>query len=508
MANDCRLEVACDAGGVWEPGYCPGQTSIKEDAMNLLSDTQGIASRFSDYIDDLRDVFRCNGVDFGSPENFFAFARTMKKHGGLCRDVARVAKAVTEKETNVSLRTIITIIAVASGGVEIATSDREMSVPIDRVADSLIREGVCSPLHADDPDSLSSNLMVHHPEPIYSRVATGDTGMEFGSVDALTESLTRLELSNLQLKIYLDSIDRQIDRIEPELKIVRSPVSPDDSTDHAGAGFFETVPSETNFRVQNHLFKSNEWYRAATGVWRDFRSYFLRTSFTLPILIGACTLMLAAIFFFWVFGHDTSYAVVRPVDPALEGEGVTAGGSSVAPAVSKPSAILTQGARIGGSASRYSSPYRRADRSTDKSPRSEKKPAQIALKSPSAADDSETAPGMATNTSDVSGGTDRISYLNQPVDVSSGVMAANLVSAPKPSYPALASLTRTHGSVVMRALISRDGSVEHVQVIQGHRLLRGAAKSAVRNWRYRPYKMNGVPVDVATTVSVDFNLHR
>ncbi len=476
--------------------------------MNLLSDTQGIASRFSDYIDDLRDVFRCNGVDFGSPEDFFAFARTMKKHGGLCRDVARVAKAVTEKETNVSLRTIITIIAVASGGAEIATSDREMSVPIDRVADSLIREGVCRPLHSDDADSLRSNLMVNHPEPIYSRAAPGDTGMEFGSLDTLTESLTRLELSNLQLKIYLDSIDRQIDRIEPGLKIVRAPVSPDDSTDRARAGFFETVPSETNFRVQNHPFKSNEWYRAATGVWRDFRSYFLRTSFTLPILIGACTLMLAATFFFWVSGRDTSYAVVRSAEPALEGEGVNAGGSSVAPAVNKPSAILTQGARIGGSASRYSSPYRRADRSTDSSPRSAKKLAQIALKSPSVADDSETAPGMATDTSDVSGGADRISYLSQPVDVSSGVMAANLVSAPKPSYPALASLTRTHGSVVMRAVISRDGSVERVQVIQGHRLLRGAAKSAVRNWRYRPYKMNGVPVDVATTVSVDFNLHR
>ena len=116
-------------------------------------------------------------------------------------------------------------------------------------------------------------------------------------------------------------------------------------------------------------------------------------------------------------------------------------------------------------------------------------------------------PLPTADTSDVSGDPDRVSDLNHPVDVSSGVMAANLVSAPKPSYPTLASLTRTQGSVVMRAMISKDGSVEHVQVIQGHRLLRGAAKSAVRNWRYRPYKINGVPVDVATTVSVDFSLH-
>jgi TonB family protein len=99
------------------------------------------------------------------------------------------------------------------------------------------------------------------------------------------------------------------------------------------------------------------------------------------------------------------------------------------------------------------------------------------------------------------------SLSNRPVDVSSGVMAANLLSAPKPSYPTLASLTRTQGNVVMQAVISKEGTVEELHVIKGHRLLRGAAKNAVRNWRYRPYKIDGVPVEVATTVSVDFSLH-
>jgi protein TonB len=97
---------------------------------------------------------------------------------------------------------------------------------------------------------------------------------------------------------------------------------------------------------------------------------------------------------------------------------------------------------------------------------------------------------------------------NHLVNVSSGVMAANLVSSPKPSYPTLASITRTQGNVVMQAVISKSGTVEHLHVIEGHRLLRGAAKSAVRNWRYRPYKIGGVPVEVATIVSVDFSLHR
>jgi TonB family protein len=86
-------------------------------------------------------------------------------------------------------------------------------------------------------------------------------------------------------------------------------------------------------------------------------------------------------------------------------------------------------------------------------------------------------------------------------------MAANVLSAPQPSYPKLASLTRMQGPVVMQAIISKEGTIEDVHVIKGHRLLRGAATNAVRTWRYRPYLINGQPVQVATTVSVDFKLH-
>jgi TonB family protein len=124
---------------------------------------------------------------------------------------------------------------------------------------------------------------------------------------------------------------------------------------------------------------------------------------------------------------------------------------------------------------------------------------------------------MANGTTEIANGSDSSSddgegvgsvpLPRRPVDVSAGVMAANLLLAPEPSYPKLATLTRTQGSVVMQAVISKEGTVEEVHVIKGHRLLRGAAKSAVRNWRYRPYKVDGVPVEVATTVSVDFNLH-
>ena len=91
--------------------------------------------------------------------------------------------------------------------------------------------------------------------------------------------------------------------------------------------------------------------------------------------------------------------------------------------------------------------------------------------------------------------------------VSSGVMAANLISAPNPDYPTLARLTHTQGEVIIQAVISRDGRVSTTHVLSGHRLLRGAAVDAVKRWRYRPYVSDGHPVDVATIIRVDFRAH-
>jgi protein TonB len=82
-------------------------------------------------------------------------------------------------------------------------------------------------------------------------------------------------------------------------------------------------------------------------------------------------------------------------------------------------------------------------------------------------------------------------------------MAGNLISATPPSYPTLARLTHIRGPVVLQIDISRNGTVQDLHVIKGHRLLRGAAMTAVRTWRYRPYLAHGTATEVATVVSVD-----
>jgi protein TonB len=76
----------------------------------------------------------------------------------------------------------------------------------------------------------------------------------------------------------------------------------------------------------------------------------------------------------------------------------------------------------------------------------------------------------------------------------------------QPDYPPLARQARIQGAVVLQAVISRDGAIENLQVLSGHPMLVQAAVQAVRQWRYRPYVLNGEPVEVETQVTVNFVL--
>jgi len=86
------------------------------------------------------------------------------------------------------------------------------------------------------------------------------------------------------------------------------------------------------------------------------------------------------------------------------------------------------------------------------------------------------------------------------------VQHANLVHQVKPSYPQLARTVRVQGSVILEAIIDREGRVENLKVLSGHPLLVPAAFEAVQQWRYRPTLLNGQPVEVLTQVTVNFSL--
>jgi protein TonB len=88
----------------------------------------------------------------------------------------------------------------------------------------------------------------------------------------------------------------------------------------------------------------------------------------------------------------------------------------------------------------------------------------------------------------------------------SRVMEGNLIYRVQPQYPPLARQARIQGIVVLRAMISREGRIENLQVITGHPLLVKSAMDAVLQWRYRPYYLNNEPVEVETQVTVNFTL--
>ena len=94
----------------------------------------------------------------------------------------------------------------------------------------------------------------------------------------------------------------------------------------------------------------------------------------------------------------------------------------------------------------------------------------------------------------------------QRVRVSQGVSAGLLVRRVNPTYPPLARQARISGQVVLRAVIAKDGSIENLTLVSGHPMLAPAAIDAVKQWKYRPYLLNGEPVEVDTEVLVNFTL--
>ncbi|HVP43106.1 MAG TPA: TonB family protein [Terriglobales bacterium] len=94
----------------------------------------------------------------------------------------------------------------------------------------------------------------------------------------------------------------------------------------------------------------------------------------------------------------------------------------------------------------------------------------------------------------------------QRVRVSSGVQAGNLINKVQPVYPQIAKNARIQGQVILQAVISKAGVVENLRAVSGHPMLIPAAVEAVKQWRYKPYFLNGEPVEVETTIQVNFTL--
>ena len=94
----------------------------------------------------------------------------------------------------------------------------------------------------------------------------------------------------------------------------------------------------------------------------------------------------------------------------------------------------------------------------------------------------------------------------QKLRVSQGVAEGNLLRKIEPQYPQMAKVAHIQGDVILAATISKNGTIENLHQISGHPILVQAAMEAVKQWRYKPYLLNGEPVEVETTIKVSFKM--
>jgi protein TonB len=94
-----------------------------------------------------------------------------------------------------------------------------------------------------------------------------------------------------------------------------------------------------------------------------------------------------------------------------------------------------------------------------------------------------------------------------PLPVGGNVQSAKLIKAPAPTYPAIAKSARIQGTVVLQAIIGKDGSIRNLKVLSAASpLLVSSAMDAVKQWVYRPTLLNQEPVEVITEITVNFAL--
>jgi protein TonB len=126
-------------------------------------------------------------------------------------------------------------------------------------------------------------------------------------------------------------------------------------------------------------------------------------------------------------------------------------------------------------------------------------------------------PGAPDGGEDVSGGTGtnsmpivpppvEVRHTSAPIRRTEGYMEASLTHRVQPLYPVVAKTAHISGVVRLRAIIATNGSVRQLEVLSGNLILAQSAVAAVREWRYRPTRLDGNDVEVETFITVNFVL--
>ena len=312
----------------------------------------------------------------------------------------------------------------------------------------------------------------------------------------LRQTLTRLEINTLQVKLHLESIEQRISKIEPPSDAVPTatpslpepllhsrtaePIADKISQSSVEAlPVFEPEPAAHSRAVFSHQPPPAQPLQSESD---DFSppTFAYGTEKRTLIPIGVFLVLAAIVVALLLFGHS--------------GHGQTF-----------LQTAMSRLERVGAFFS--STPETAADAPTAASP-STPAPASASTAAPKNKIGSTTTRSAASDSAGTVASPDAqtISGSRKLRYVPANVMEGNLLSAPRPEYPPRARVAHIEGQVIMQATISRSGSIKTLHVINGPQPLRSAAIDAVRHWRYRPFSVDGRPMEVATTVYVNFSL--
>ena len=254
--------------------------------------------------------------------------------------------------------------------------------------------------------------------------------------------------------------------------------------------------------------------------------------------IAAAVVVAAGLYFGWSHFHGSGAEQPASAEPALSTPAPVAtpqpAKSSGRPSADKPSAPSSTSAPTGTSTSEEPShPNKKAvEDESGSEPESAKpnskssaedspeaaplmvKSGKAPAKKKGAASEADApsviglAPGDAAPMPDLGTASDAAAFKPtlQTVNVSQGVSQGLLIKKVPPSYPASALRMRIEGKVELLATISKDGEISHIKVLSGDSQLTKAATDAVSKWKYKPYLLNGEPVEIQTQVTVNFKL--
>jgi TonB family protein len=116
------------------------------------------------------------------------------------------------------------------------------------------------------------------------------------------------------------------------------------------------------------------------------------------------------------------------------------------------------------------------------------------------------AGGSDGSLSNITAGDNAAKPILQTLSISQGVSQGLLLKKVQPAYPSSALRMRTEGAVKLLATIGKTGNVTEVKVVSGEPLLTQSAVEAVKQWKYKPYLLNGDPVEIQTEISINFKL--